>query len=259
MKTFKQLVESLAEAWPGTKEYEAKFGKPKGLAGGDNEWRGNRHDVVTKDGVTRATRRIDTDGETKEPEKTVSGEEPVKRGRGRPAGSYGSYKTKPENKGKYKGVHAARKAKVKESIDIIEGLETEEEIAAYIEGLDSELFEDLQMFLESEGDEDTDAQDCLEEDIDEATGTEVRDPKTGKLISWKHVGDNRLARIVITDKSGAKHTAMSRVRDMARNAIKKETTKESVEESTQAPTTTKISESMSVDALAAFITKQNKE
>lgn len=60
----------------------------------------------------------------------------------------------------------------------------------------------------------------------ESTDTEVRDPKTGKLISWKHVGDNKPARGTVTDKSGAKHTDMSRVRDLARKAIDKEKNEE---------------------------------
>ena len=64
------------------------------------------------------------------------------------------------------------------------------------------------------------------EEVEEATDTEVRDPKTGKLISWKHVGDNKPARGTVTDKSGAKHTDMSRARDLARKAITKEKNEE---------------------------------
>ena len=63
-------------------------------------------------------------------------------------------------------------------------------------------------------------------DVEEATDTEVRDPKTGKLVSWKHVGDNKQARGTVTDKSGAKHTDMSRTRDLARKAIAKEKNEE---------------------------------
>ena len=131
MKTFSQLIESINEAWPGTKEYEAKYGKPKGMTGGKTEFRGNRHDVTVKDGVTKAVRRTDSTGDTAEPDKKVEIQDGPKRGRGRPPGKYGSYKKK-----------------VKESIEIIESLSSNEEIEEFLESLDEESYDELMEFLD---------------------------------------------------------------------------------------------------------------
>lgn len=126
MKSYKQLIENLVEAWPGTSGYKKPWE-------GDGSKSGNRHDIERKDGVVKATRKYDKDsGESEDPKQASSGEAPVKRGRGRPPGKYGSYKKK-----------------VKESLDIIESLESEEEVAEFIDSLDEESFEELHAFLES--------------------------------------------------------------------------------------------------------------
>jgi molybdopterin biosynthesis enzyme MoaB len=128
MKTFKQLVESLNEAWPKPSDAKGFTGK-----GSDGKQTGNRHNIETKGGVTKVTRKYDAKtGESDEPKQAASGEAPVKRGRGRPPGKYGSYKKK-----------------VAESIEIIESLESEEEIAEFIDSLDEESFDELHDFLES--------------------------------------------------------------------------------------------------------------
>lgn len=118
MKTFKELTEALAEAWPGTPEYNKRFGKPGSSMGG-----GNRHEISTSGGVTRATRKYDPKtGESEDAAKDqATGGEPVKRGRGRPPGQYGSYKKK-----------------VQEALDHMDTLQTEEELAAYVDSLDEE-------------------------------------------------------------------------------------------------------------------------
>ena len=115
-KPYEQFIKSISEAWPGTPEYEAKFGKPKGLSG---TTQGNRHDITVKGNVTRAVRRIDpATGHTAEPKQKVDIQDGPKRGRGRPPGKYGAY---------------ARK--LKESLEIIESLETDEELDSYIDSL----------------------------------------------------------------------------------------------------------------------------
>lgn len=121
MKNYTQFVQELNEMFPGSKEYIAKFGKSQ-IKWGD-------------------------DKEEKKPE--TDGEEAPKRGRGRPKGSYGSYKSHPENKGKYKGVHAARKAKVQEALEYMATLD-ESEYDAFLQSLDEELFSDLVEALDEE-------------------------------------------------------------------------------------------------------------
>jgi hypothetical protein len=128
MKTFKSLIESLAEAWPGTPEYKKKFGSPS--ADGPD---GSRHKIDRTPGITRATRKYDAEsGESEEPTKSRedAAAAPAKRGRGRPPGKYGSYKKK-----------------VKESLEILESLETEEEISEFVDSLDEESFAELQAYL----------------------------------------------------------------------------------------------------------------
>lgn len=126
MITFKQLTESLAEAWPGTPEYNKKFGKPGSVAA--SMAGGNRHEISKSDGVTRATRKYDPKtGESEDMAKDPNtGAAPVKRGRGRPPGQYGSYKKK-----------------VQEALEHMDTLETEEELTAFVESLDEETLRDL--------------------------------------------------------------------------------------------------------------------
>lgn len=128
-KPYEQFIKSISEAWPGTPEYEAKFGKPKGLSG---TTQGNRHDITVKGNVTRAVRRIDpATGHTAEPKQKVDIQDGPKRGRGRPPGKYGAY---------------ARK--LKESLEIIESLETDEELDSYVDSLDEDLVDELLAYIE---------------------------------------------------------------------------------------------------------------
>lgn len=130
MKSFKSLMESLAEAWPGTPEYKKKFGSS------DDGSEGSRHKIDRSAGITRATRKYDSEsGESEEPTKSRedAAAAPVKRGRGRPPGKYGSYKKK-----------------VKESIEILEALETDEEIEEFVFSLDEESFAELEQYLSEE-------------------------------------------------------------------------------------------------------------
>jgi hypothetical protein len=131
MKSFKSLMESLAEAWPGTPEYKKKFGTAS--ADGPD---GSRHKIDRSSGITRATRKYDTEsGESEEPTKSRedAAAAPAKRGRGRPPGKYGSYKKK-----------------IKESIEILEALETDEEIEEFVFSLDEESFAELEQYLSEE-------------------------------------------------------------------------------------------------------------
>jgi hypothetical protein len=124
-------MESLAEAWPGTPEYKKKFGSPS--ADGPD---GSRHKIDRTPGITRATRKYDAEsGESEEPTKSRedAAAAPAKRGRGRPPGKYGSYKKK-----------------VKESLEILESLETEEEIEEFVFSLDEESFAELEQYLSEE-------------------------------------------------------------------------------------------------------------
>lgn len=129
MKSFKQLMESLVEAWPGSKEYTAKYGTQKsglGSEGSDGKKTGNRHEIEAKDGIVRATRKYGKDGESVEQETKSDGTAPTeKRGRGRPAGKYGSYKKK-----------------VKESIEFMESLD-DSQLEAYLDTLDEETLDEL--------------------------------------------------------------------------------------------------------------------
>ena len=128
-KPYEQFIKSISEAWPGTPEYEAKFGKPKGLSG---TTQGNRHDITVSGNVTRAVRRIDpVTGDTTEPKQKVDIQDGPKRGRGRPPGKYGAYAKK-----------------LKESLEIIESLETDEELDSYIDSLDEELVDELLAYIE---------------------------------------------------------------------------------------------------------------
>ena len=134
MKTYKQLLENLDEMFPGSKEYIAKYGKNPLSSRSEPEETGRR--------VHKGTYGT---GEERPEVKDV--EQAPKRGRGRPPGKYGSYKTNPENKGKYKGVHAARKSKLKEALEYMDSLD-ESEIQDYVNSLDEQTFADLREFVE---------------------------------------------------------------------------------------------------------------
>lgn len=157
--------------------------------------------------------------------KQVGAEEPVKRGRGRPKGvgaKAGSYKPRDPAK---KAASAAKAAATKAANKAKRAQLTKEDLDEFLEGFD---FNGLVDFMLSEDVQSLGSDDkrLIAAYVREATDTEVRDPKTGKLISWKHVGDNKPARGTVTDKSGAKHTDMSRARDLARKAITKEKNEE---------------------------------
>lgn len=129
-------MQELSEAslWPGTPEYKKKYGSNM-----PDDKDGSRHKIEKSAGVVRATRKYDSEsGESEEPTKNRedAAAAPVKRGRGRPPGKYGSYKKK-----------------VKESMDILESLETEEEILEFINSLDEESFNELEQYLEEEQDD----------------------------------------------------------------------------------------------------------
>ena len=254
-KPYEQFIKSISEAWPGTPEYEAKFGKPKGLSG---TTQGNRHDITVKGNVTRAVRRIDpATGHTAEPKQKVDIQDGPKRGRGRPPGKYGAYAKK-----------------LKESLEIIESLETDEELDSYIDSLDEELVDELLAFIEESEQENLGrhkikvhnatylgvaeetstlashvsriVDECLKarKGVSEASRgigndalgdyekDEVRQllkdkakvqkeaDQTGswrKETPWRKITEPDTT----VDKSGAKHTMHSKVRDLARRAMNK--------------------------------------
>ena len=161
--------------------------------------------------------------------KQVGAEEPVKRGRGRPKGvgaKAGSYKPRDPAA---KAASAAKAAASKAANKAKRAQLTKEDLDEFLEGFD---FNGLVDFMLSEDVQSMGSDDkqfiaaYVRSEMSESTDTEVRDPKTGKLVSWKHVGDNKQARGTVTDKSGAKHTDMSRTRDLARKAIAKEQNEE---------------------------------
>ena len=83
--------------------------------------------------------------------------------------------------------------------------------------------EELELFIESEEFNELDENELglLEGIFNESSDTVVKD-KSGKVVKFKHKGDWKDSKKdPIVDKSGAKHTAHSRVRDLARNAIKR--------------------------------------
>lgn len=85
------------------------------------------------------------------------------------------------------------------------------------------VLEDLELFIESEEFDKLDENELglLEGIFNESSNTVVKD-KSGKVMKFKHEGDWKDSKKdPIVDKSGAKHTAHSRVRDLARNAIKR--------------------------------------
>ena len=195
MKTYKELMESLTEAWPGTPEWNAKFGKKPSS---------DRYDIVRKDGVTKATRRYDPKtGESEEPEAhKVAGEQPVKRGRGRPPGKYGSYKGHNRT-GKYVGVHAARKQKTQEAFDYLMTLESEEEIKEFMSTLEEETFADLYDYLveleESEKNLEEGAE--INEEKHRVLVT-ISDPHH-PMVSMRNTQKQKFIRVTAADKNAA--------------------------------------------------------
>lgn len=129
MKTYKELSEAL---WPGTPEYKKKFPNTERTTG-----TGARHDIKATKGGVVATRRFGGGDEAEAPKVGADGNAPVKRGRGRPPGKYGSYKKR-----------------VKESLDIIDTLETEQEIVQFINSLDEETFAELAEFVAEQAEQD---------------------------------------------------------------------------------------------------------
>ena len=168
--------------------------------------------------------------------KQTGAAEPVKRGRGRPKGvgaKAGSYKPRDPAK---KAASAAKAAATKAANRAAKAALTKEDLDEILEGfglnemVDFILSEDVQnLDPASKKTLATYVRDSLHEE----KRTEVRDSKTGELKSWKYEGDWKKAKGTVTDKSGAKHTDMSRTRDMARKAIEKKTNEEvSIEEAT---------------------------
>ena len=200
MKTYKELMESLAEAWPGTPEWNAKYGKKPST---------DRYDIVRKDGVTKATRRYDPKtGESEEPEAhKVAGEQPVKRGRGRPPGKYGSYKGYNRT-GKYVGVHAARKQKTQEAFDHLMALESEEEIKEFMSTLDEDVFADLHEYLVEL--EESEVLDEMQQDKEYAEQIEekhrvlvtISDPHH-PMVSMRNTQKQKFVRVSAADKDEA--------------------------------------------------------
>jgi len=71
--------------------------------------------------------------------------------------------------------------------------------------------------------------DAMEVGIDKPKDTVVRDKK-GNLISFKHESAWKKSTGTVTDKSGAKHSPMSRARDLARSAMKTVKEEEQIDE-----------------------------
>lgn len=201
MKTYKELMESLTEAWPGTPEWNAKYGKKPST---------DRYDIVRKDGVIKATRRYDPKtGESEEPEAhKVAGEQPVKRGRGRPPGKYGSYKGYNRT-GKYAGVHAARKQKTQEAFDYLMTLESEEEIKEFMSTLEEETFADLYDYLvELEESEKNLAEGAEINEEKHRVLVTVSDPHH-PMVSMRNTQKQKFIRVTAADKN----TAVQKARD----------------------------------------------
>jgi hypothetical protein len=122
MKTFNefytQIQEKVASAFDLDYKSQIDHGKTK-----------TGHNV--KKVSTGTVYQKDMDSVKKDEPKAAPARTDGKRGRGRPPGKYGQYKKK-----------------VEESIEIIEGLETEEEIEQFIDSLDEESYLALEEVLE---------------------------------------------------------------------------------------------------------------
>ena len=166
--------------------------------------------------------------------KQTGAAEPVKRGRGRPKGvgaKAGSYKPRDPAK---KAASAAKAAATKAANKAARAALTKEDLDECLEGLDFNGLVDFMMSEDVQSMDSTNKQALaayVRSSLTEASDTEVRDPKTGKLISWKHEGDWKNAKGTVTDKSGAKHDGNSRARHLARQAIAKEKINKNVNES----------------------------
>jgi hypothetical protein len=113
------------------------------------------HEVKHTSTGTVYTKKANKDGEySSHDEKKAAGEEPVKRGRGRPAGSYGSYKersaeTKASAAAKSAASKAANRAKLKEAFDeefvssLFEEFSEEQDYIDFDDLLQCEEFEQL--------------------------------------------------------------------------------------------------------------------
>ena len=137
MKSFSQFMQEVNEARSTGNAFDMNLARERNKAKDQAAGKYNRHDVKKTDTGMVVTRRFDKDDTASDAKKAPSGEPAVKRGRGRPPGKYGSYKKK-----------------VAESLDIIESLDTDEEIDAFIESLDEESFNELADFMESVEEED---------------------------------------------------------------------------------------------------------
>lgn len=248
MKSFKLLMESLAEAWPGTPEYKKKFGSS------DNGSEGSRHKIEKSGGITRATRKYDADsGESEEPTKSREDATaaPVKRGRGRPPGKYGSYKKK-----------------VKESIEILEALETDEEIEEFIYSLDEESFAELEQFLSEDAEQTDEAMSHqAKTTMKHVKGATPGEKKAAKDIKPGIAGyRDRVAMLKSAEARGGlkeaevdealKHPNHKVLDKNGNNKLDKEDFK-ILRGEKKAPTTEEVSAERVAD-LAAFITKQSK-
>lgn len=153
MKTYKQFIEEAKVLWPGTPEYKKAFPDTERTPA---LGRGSKHDIEqTATGVV-ATRRFDNTDKAEKPEVAADGEAPVKRGRGRPPGKYGTYKKK-----------------VKEAFEVLEMLETDEEIDQFISELDEETIVELSEILEEDVEID-------EEQLDELKKSTVKSYQSGR-------------------------------------------------------------------------------
>lgn len=127
MKTFKDIITEAKVMWPGTPEYKKAFPDTERTPA---LGRGRQHDIKqTATGVV-ATRRY-KDDEAEKPEVAADGAAPVKRGRGRPHGKYGTYKKK-----------------VKEAFEILDQLDTEEEVDQFLDTLDEDTLIEMSELVE---------------------------------------------------------------------------------------------------------------
>lgn len=128
----------------------------------------------------------------------------------------GTFNIKPNmdvKKVKYHlGAARCSKKDLQESVDVNEIVKADEfsleELALFIESEEFNALDENELNL-------------LEGIFNESSDTLVKD-KSGKVVKFKHEGDWKDSKKdPIVDKSGAKHTAHSRVRDLARTAIKR--------------------------------------
>ena len=170
MKTYDQFITEAKALWPGTPEYKKAFPDTEDSGGKrtPGKTRGNLHDIKTTDTGVVATRRYSKDGESAEPVKPAAPVE--KRGRGRPAGAYGTY-------------NKSAKKRVAEAYEILESLEDEEEIDQFIADLDEETIMELSEMLDEKvhsEDEDEDEDEDEAEQLDELKKSTVKSYQSGR-------------------------------------------------------------------------------